>query len=97
MKNVTISNREIATMAFDRLRKENKNDAALRLAGTMLHSASICLGIGDTDWEIDLAIQRCGGEPRTTCHEYSARFHFLRETEMSKHWYRHIIKEIYGD
>lgn len=28
MKSVTISNREIASMAFDRLCKENKTDAA---------------------------------------------------------------------
>ncbi|EOS06436.1 hypothetical protein IMSAGC006_01688 [Muribaculaceae bacterium] len=28
MKSVTISNREIATMAFDRLCKENKTDIA---------------------------------------------------------------------
>jgi hypothetical protein len=97
MKTVTISNREIATMAFDRLRREKKNDAALRLAGTMLHSTSICLGIGDTDWEIDLAIQKCGGEPRTNYCGYAARFHFSRETEMSELRYRHIKKDIYGD
>ena len=46
MKNVTISNREIATMAFDRLCKENKTDAAIRLAHAMLHSQSICLYCG---------------------------------------------------
>lgn len=97
MKNVTISNREIATMAFDRLRKERKTAAALRLAGAMLHGMSICLGIGDADWEIDLAIQKCGGEPRTNYYGYAARFHFSRETEMSEHKYRNIIKEIYGE
>lgn len=51
MKSVTISNREIATMAFDRLCKENKTDAAIRLAHAMLHSQSICLGLGDMEWE----------------------------------------------
>lgn len=97
MKNVTVPNREIATMAFDRLRKEKKTDAAIRLAGTMLHSTSICLGIGDTDWDIDLPIQQCGGEPRTAYHGYTARFHFLRETVMSEHRYRSIREEIYGE
>ena len=32
MDTVTISNREIALMAFDRLRKEDKTDSALKLA-----------------------------------------------------------------
>ena len=58
MKSVTISNREIATMAFDRLCKENKTDAAIRLAHAMLHSQSICLGLGDMEWDIDLTIQK---------------------------------------
>lgn len=53
MKSVTISNREIATMAFDRLCKENKTDAAIRLAHAMLHSQSICLELGDMEWDID--------------------------------------------
>lgn len=84
-------------MAFDRLRKEKKTDAAIRLAGTMLHSASICLGIGDIDWDIDFAIQKCGGEPRTAYCGYTAKFHFSRETEMSEHRYRSIRQEIYGE
>ena len=96
METVTIPNREIATMAFDRLRRERKADAAIRLAGTLLHSQSICLGIGDTDWEIDIAIQ-CGGEPRTTYHGYSARFHFSRNTEMSEQRYNAIRNELYGE
>lgn len=97
METVTIPNREIATMAFDRLRRERKTDAAIRLAGTLLHSQSICLGIGDTDWEIDIAIQECGGEPRTTYHGYSARFHFSRNTEMSEQRYNAIRNELYGE
>lgn len=56
MDTVTISNREIALMAFDRLRKEDKTDSALKLARCMLHGTSISLGIGDIDWEIDRAI-----------------------------------------
>lgn len=65
MEEIKISNRQIALMAFDRLRKEDKTDSALKLARCMLHGTSISLGIGDIDWEIDRAIQQCGGVPRT--------------------------------
>ena len=60
-----IPNREIALAAFDRLRREKRKDAALRLAGCMLRGTYISLGIGDTDWEIDTALHKCGGEPKT--------------------------------
>ena len=53
---VKIPNREIALAAFDRLRREQRKDAALRLAGCMLRGTYISLGIGDTDWEIDTAL-----------------------------------------
>lgn len=53
MEEIKISNRQIALMAFDRLRKEDKTDSALKLARCMLHGTSISLGIGDIDWEID--------------------------------------------
>ena len=62
---VKIPNREIALAAFDRLRREKRKDAALRLAGCMLRGTYISLGIGDTDWEIDTALHKCGGEPKT--------------------------------
>ena len=62
---VKIPNREIALAAFDRLRREKRKDAALRLAGCMLRGTYISLGIGDTDWEIDTALHQCGGEPKT--------------------------------
>jgi hypothetical protein len=55
MEEIKISNRQIALMAFDRLRKEDKTDSALKLARCMLHGTSISLGIGDIDWEIDRA------------------------------------------
>ncbi|MCM1107948.1 MAG: hypothetical protein NC388_02700 [Clostridium sp.] len=97
MEILTIPNREIATMAFDRLRRERKTDAAIRLAASMLHSAYISLGISDVDWDIDCAIQKCGGEPRTVHYGYTARFHFSRDTEMSEHRYRSIIRDIYGE
>ena len=64
MEELKISNRQIAMMAFDRLRKENKKDSALRLARCLLQGTSISLGIGDIDWDIDTAIRQCGGEDR---------------------------------
>lgn len=82
-------------MAFDRLRKENKKDSALRLARCLLHGTSISLGIGDIDWDIDTAIRQCGGEPRTGC-RYTAYFHFNRKTEMEKEKYDSIVKDLYG-
>lgn len=57
MTTITIENREIAIMAFDKLCRENKKDSALRLAGCMLKHSYISLGIGDIDWEIDMAIR----------------------------------------
>ena len=92
---IKISNRQIALMAFDRLRKEDKTDSALKLARCMLHGTSISLGIGDIDWEIDRAIQQCGGVPRTG-YRYTAYFHFNRNTEMAKEIYDKIVKELYG-
>ena len=86
MEEIKISNRQIALMAFDRLRKEDKTDSALKLARCMLHGTSISLGIGDIDWEIDRAIQQCGGVPRTG-YRYTAYFHFNRNTEMAKEIY----------
>ena len=95
MEEIKISNRQIALMAFDRLRKEDKTDSALKLARCMLHGTSISLGIGDIDWEIDRAIQQCGGVPRTG-YRYTAYFHFNRNTEMAKEIYDKIVKELYG-
>lgn len=95
MEELKISNRQIAIMAFDKLTKENKTDSALRLARNLLRNTSISLGIGDIDWDIDMAIQQCGGEPRTG-YGYTARFHFNRKTEMEKSKYDRIAKELYG-
>ncbi len=90
-----IENKEIAMMAFDRLRKEDKKDSALRLAHCLLQGTSISLGIGDIDWDIDTAIRQCGGEPRTG-YRYTAYFLFNRKTEMEKERYDGIVKELYG-
>ena len=95
METMKISTRQIAMMAFDRLRKEDKKDSALKLAQCLLYGASISLGIGDIDWDIDMAIQQCGGEPRTG-YRYTAYFHFNRNTEMEKDKYDGIVKELYG-
>lgn len=95
MDTVTINNRKIALMAFDRLRKEDKTDSALKLARCLLRSTSISLGIGDIDWEIGRAIQQCGGVSRTG-YRYTAYFHFNRNTEMAKEIYDKIVKELYG-
>ena len=67
---VKIPNREIALAAFDRLRREKRKDAALRLAGCMIRGTYISLGIGDTDWEIDTALHKCGGEPKNRIRSY---------------------------
>ena len=95
MNTITIINKEIALMAFDRLRKEEKKDAALKLANSLLRGTSISLGISDIDWEIDMAIQQCGGEPKTG-YRHTAYFHFNRNTEMEKERYDKIVKELYG-
>lgn len=95
MGTITIENKEIAMMAFDRLRKEDKKDSALKLARCLLRGTSISLGIGEIDWDIDLAIQQCGGELRTG-YRYTAYFHFNRTTEMEKERYDEIVKELYG-
>ncbi|EEB24560.1 hypothetical protein BACDOR_02990 [Phocaeicola dorei DSM 17855] len=95
MDRITIENKEIAMMAFDRLRRENKMDSALRLARCLLRDTGISLGIGEIDWDIDTAIRQCGGEPRTG-YRYTAHFHFNRKTEMEKDKYDRIVKELYG-
>lgn len=60
---IKVSNREIAIRAFDHLRHERKTDSALRLAHHLLHYDRISLGIGEVDWEIDMAILKFGGTP----------------------------------
>ena len=95
MGTITISNKDIALMAFDRLRKDDKKDSALKPARCLLLGTSVSLGIGDIDWDIDMAIQQCGGEP-ITGYRYTAHFHFNRNTKMEKERYDKIVKELYG-
>ena len=87
---IKVSNREIAIRAFDYLRRENKTDSALRLAHHLLHYDRISLGIGEVDWEIDIAIQKFGGSPRTG-YRYTAHFSFNAETDLDKEKYEDIF------
>ncbi len=74
---------------------KKRKDAALRLAGCMIRGTYISLGIGDTDWEIDTALHKCGGEPKTG-YGHMAHFHFDGETEMETEKYERL-KEVNGD
>lgn len=87
---IKASNKEIAIRAFDHLRHERKTDSALRLAHHLLHYDRISLGIGEVDWEIDMAIQKFGGNPRTG-YRYTALFSFNGKTEMEKKKYEEIL------
>ena len=87
---IKVSNREIAIRACDHLRQEKKTDSALRLAHHLLHYDRISLGIGEVDWEIDMAIQKFGGNSRTG-YRYTAHFSFKEETEMGKDKYEEIF------
>ena len=55
----------------------------------MLRGTYISLGIGDTDWEIDTALHKCGGEPKTG-YGHMAHFHFDGETEMEAEKYERL-------
>ena len=87
---IKVSNREIAIRAFEHLRHEHKTYSALRLAHHLLHYDRISLGIGEVDWEIDMAIQKFGGNPRTG-YRYTAHFCFKGETKMEKDKYEEIF------
>ena len=76
---IKVSNREIAIRAFDHLRQERKSDSALRLAHHLLHYDRISLGIGEVDWEIDMAIQKFGGNPRIG-YRYTAHIRYSLQT-----------------
>lgn len=89
-KSIKVSNREIAIRAFDHLMHERKSDSALRLAHHLLHYDRISIGIGEVDWEIDMAIQKFGGNPRIG-YRYTAHFSFNAETAMEKERYEEIF------
>ena len=85
-------NRESVRAACDMLRREKRMDAALRLAGCMLRGTYKALGSCDTDWEIDTALHKCGGEPKTG-YRHMAHFHFDGETEMATEKYERLKGE----
>jgi hypothetical protein len=89
---IKVPNREIAILAFDHLRHERKTIPALRLAYHLLHHEGISLGIGDTDWDIDTALQRYGGEPRTG-YGHSAHFDFNGKTVMERDRFQRTFYE----
>ncbi len=89
---IKVPNREIAIRAFDYLRHERKTVPALRLAHHLLHHESISLGIGDTDWDIDTALQRYGGEPKTG-YGHSAHFNFEGKTVMERDRFQQTFYE----
>ena len=89
-KSIKVSNIELAIRDFDHLRHARKSDSALRLAHHLLHYHRISIGIGEVDWDIDMAIQKFGGNPRTG-YRYTAHFSFKGETEMEKERYEEIF------
>lgn len=91
---LTILNREIAKMAFCKLRKESITDSALRLANSLLFSESISLGIGDIDWEIELALNYCGAKPKIGIRQV-AHFNFNGFTKLSQSHYENLTREFY--
>ena len=47
---------------------------------------------GNTDWEIDTALHKCGGKPKTG-YGHMAHFHFDGETEMETEKYERLKEE----
>ena len=86
--------KEIATLAFDRLRSEKKTDAALTLASALIKSQSITLGLGDTDWEIQSALEYCGYTPPTVS-RYRALMSFEGTVKLPDYACRRLKAEFY--
>lgn len=95
---MTTTRKEIAKLAFIKLRGEDKKDAALRLAAALLDSKSISLGLGDIDWEIQNAIEYCAGQEKSPCHINSrgtATYYFEGEIEISEEHKEKLRVEFY--
>lgn len=71
-----MTNREIAIKAFDYLYGKGLNESAEKLLDCLNNSTYICLGVGDIDWEIEMAIQRFGGQVKVNNVGYMAKFYF---------------------
>ena len=84
---MTLTKKEVGTLAFIKLRNDGNKDAALRLAAHLIDGKGISLGISNLDWEIQNAIDHC-----TNCNKppYSTNdrgwiyFSFVGEVEISQ-------------
>jgi len=94
LKMVEVDNKQIAKMAFYKLCDKKKNDSALRLANCILSFDSITLGLGDIDWDIEMALDHCGGKPMVG-RRYLATFNFKGKTRVSEEQYERLISEFY--
>ena len=91
--------KEIAKLAFIKLRGEGKKDSALRLAAALLDSSCISLGLGDIDWEIQDAIEYCAGKDQKTPFCINSRggatYYFEGEIEISEEQKEKLRVEFY--
>lgn len=93
-KMIAIDNMRIARMAFFRLYRDGQKDAALRLANCILSHDGIKLSVGDTDWEIEAAINYCGGHASVGS-RYIASFSFTGKTDISEERCQSLVREFY--
>lgn len=94
MNMVETCNSQIAKLAFFKLYQDKKIDAALRLANCILSHDSITLGIGDVDWEIEIALNYCGAHP-SVGRKYMANFNFKGKTLLPEEQYASLMREFY--
>lgn len=71
-----IDKRAMAEMAYAKLFNEGKEDSAARLRRAMDGNGRITLGLGDIDWEIEVALESVGFEQRIVS-DNGARATFL--------------------
>jgi hypothetical protein len=91
--------REIAKLAFMKLRYEDKYQEAARLANALLFSNDIVLSIGDMDTEIENSIRHCAGDiDKLFAYTYphnNLRFTFDTEIEISEEQNEKNYKEFF--
>lgn len=60
--------KELLKMVFDYLIMNGQKDSALKVAKVLIRDISVklVLGIGDDDWNIQTAIERFGGEVKSS-------------------------------
>lgn len=91
---IAIDNAKIAKMAFFKLYRDGQKDAALRLANCILSHDVIKLSVCDTDWEIEAAINYCGGQA-SVGRNYIASFNFTGKTMMPEERCQSLKREFY--